>query len=450
MTRNLALLVDLCSSLTGLTCRHYVCSAQTLPKDIYDKRHGLLPRILILHHLHLAPSETQHFVMHVMNVSDVSVQRRLQRFEDCTVIATYCAPSPQHSSSNIISPSSHGGVMSAGLQSNSKPPQLNSPSPMGAWRVPNGHASEIDSTRTLYHPAFASQQRGAYMSPADTGTSHHHRRAQSLTMHSTDQVSGANGTVISPQLAGNGLSFTGAHTDQHSLQDHTGIRYRPLPLQLRDHFTLELMPDRRFFSQIQLYLKMHQARSYVPHVPAGPVHTPSNSTAAGIGSDNGAAAAAAASVLRSGRADSASQHRSHGDTSVKIVVDHAHDPSHGPVGAGTGPSQPLIIQPAVLSQLAKRVTISHAVLQYARDIIICVRQHCKVAIGPSPLATPILQHAARMHALLSGESFVRPSDLDAVAVHVLAHRVTLVRSVDPQSARAVVAHLVSRVLNPPK
>ncbi len=120
-----------------------------------------------------------------------------------------------------------------------------------------------------------------------------------------------------------------------------------------------------------------------------------------------------------------------------------------------------------------QVFVPDCIHQYIRDIVVCVRQHARVAIGPSPHAAKSFLQSAKMHALLSGVMFVRPMDVDAVAVDSLSHRI-LLRQTTTQSAaatasahshansvalhsrtlthtaRLILHHLITKVLMPPK
>ena len=121
---------------------------------------------------------------------------------------------------------------------------------------------------------------------------------------------------------------------------------------------------------------------------------------------------------------------------------------------------------SVLLPSLQSVTCSHLIRQYAHDLIATLRQHVRVAFGPSPSAAHSLLCAASTHALFSGVGYVTPHDVDVVAAAVLAHRITL-RMVgggvgrgvagggvgmvgSAGSARAIVQHLVTKVLVPPK
>jgi len=115
------------------------------------------------------------------------------------------------------------------------------------------------------------------------------------------------------------------------------------------------------------------------------------------------------------------------------------------------------------------VTCSHLMVQYLRDLIITLRQHCRVAFGPSPSTHHSLIVAACCAALFDGVGYVRPIDIDSIAENVLAHRITIRQyrgggggwtgtansttttiTYRPFTARLIVQHLITKVLVPPK
>ena len=119
---------------------------------------------------------------------------------------------------------------------------------------------------------------------------------------------------------------------------------------------------------------------------------------------------------------------------------------------------------SVLLPPLQSITCSQLIRQYVHDLIATLRQHVRVAFGPSPSTAHSLLCAASTHALFSGVGYVTPHDVDVVAAAVLAHRITLRMAVGggvgralvgggvgtAGSARAIVQHLVTKVLVPPK
>ena len=96
-----------------------------------------------------------------------------------------------------------------------------------------------------------------------------------------------------------------------------------------------------------------------------------------------------------------------------------------------------------------RINVSAVIRQYIRDVVVCVRQHNRVQIGPSPTGHDKLVQLATLNALLDGDEFVRPCNVDAVVVEGLVHRVRM-RNSSQLSARQMLNHIISSVLSPPK
>jgi MoxR-like ATPase len=72
-----------------------------------------------------------------------------------------------------------------------------------------------------------------------------------------------------------------------------------------------------------------------------------------------------------------------------------------------------------------RVFLGQATLDYIVALVRRTREREEVELGASPRATLALARAAQARALLAGRHFVLPDDVQAVAVPVLAHRLTL-------------------------
>jgi hypothetical protein len=126
--------------------------------------------------------------------------------------------------------------------------------------------------------------------------------------------------------------------------------------------------------------------------------------------------------------------------------------------------------------------VRHVMTQYIRDIVVALRQHPAVAVGPSPSTTQVLTRAACAHAAAHGVwDALRPADVDSIAVDVLCARVllrtaatsdsaeganrdafdlrrqrlnslslALANSIGHDVARRVISHLIYSVLQPPK
>lgn len=93
-----------------------------------------------------------------------------------------------------------------------------------------------------------------------------------------------------------------------------------------------------------------------------------------------------------------------------------------------------------LQQLAARVHVADALLDYVQAIVHHTRQAPELEAGLSPRAGLALLRAARAWALMSGHSGVTPDDLQAVAPSVISHRLRQ-RDGEPRGALEI-AHKV--------
>jgi MoxR-like ATPase len=94
-------------------------------------------------------------------------------------------------------------------------------------------------------------------------------------------------------------------------------------------------------------------------------------------------------------------------------------------------------------QATKLVSVTPAVAEYAVEICRASRIAPGVLLGASPRAVIWLIRSAQAHAILSSRSYVGPSDVKAVAVGCLAHRILLDEGED-NIGQAV--HVVDRIL----
>ena len=88
------------------------------------------------------------------------------------------------------------------------------------------------------------------------------------------------------------------------------------------------------------------------------------------------------------------------------------------------------------------VFASDAVKRYVVDLVNAIRADARALSPPSPRATLMLVRTAQAHALSHGADYLSPSDIQAVAADVLAHRMVI--SGD-ESGRAFVAEHLERV-----
>lgn len=78
-----------------------------------------------------------------------------------------------------------------------------------------------------------------------------------------------------------------------------------------------------------------------------------------------------------------------------------------------------------MQESVEMVTVHDDVLTYVVTLAGASRHHPQVAVGASPRAELDLVQLARARALLAGRDFVIPEDVKALAVPVMAHRISL-------------------------
>ncbi|MEO7059574.1 MAG: MoxR family ATPase [Lapillicoccus sp.] len=103
-----------------------------------------------------------------------------------------------------------------------------------------------------------------------------------------------------------------------------------------------------------------------------------------------------------------------------------------------------------MQEAVEATTVDDSVAGYCVALAAASRQHQHVLMGASPRGSLGLLLCARAYAVVSGRDYVTPEDVKAVAVPVLAHRIT----VKPElwmsnvSSRGVVLSLLSSVATP--
>ena len=78
-----------------------------------------------------------------------------------------------------------------------------------------------------------------------------------------------------------------------------------------------------------------------------------------------------------------------------------------------------------MSRLIPSIHCDDSVREYVVRVVQATRTHAAVELGASPRATLALFRAARALAAVRGRDYVMPDDVKALAVPVLAHRITL-------------------------
>jgi MoxR-like ATPase len=87
-----------------------------------------------------------------------------------------------------------------------------------------------------------------------------------------------------------------------------------------------------------------------------------------------------------------------------------------------------VVEAAEVVALGARLPSVHceaSVRAYVTHVARATREHAAAELGASPRATLALFRASRAHAALRGRDYVMPDDVKALAVPVLAHRITL-------------------------
>lgn len=78
-----------------------------------------------------------------------------------------------------------------------------------------------------------------------------------------------------------------------------------------------------------------------------------------------------------------------------------------------------------MREQARLVHCAESVKYYVALLTAATRQHPDVQLGASPRASRMLMQAAKGRALLRGRDYVRPDDVQAMAVSVLSHRLSM-------------------------
>lgn len=74
---------------------------------------------------------------------------------------------------------------------------------------------------------------------------------------------------------------------------------------------------------------------------------------------------------------------------------------------------------------SQMVHCAKSVMRYISELTAATRRHPDIKLGASPRASKMLMQAAKSQALLMGREYVRPDDVQALAINVLSHRITL-------------------------
>ncbi|CAH1203457.1 hypothetical protein PAECIP111893_01972 [Paenibacillus plantiphilus] len=97
-----------------------------------------------------------------------------------------------------------------------------------------------------------------------------------------------------------------------------------------------------------------------------------------------------------------------------------------------------------------QVLVNEDILRYIMSIVEATRNHTDAALGVSPRGSQALLRASQVYAALQGREYVKPDDVKAMAVPVLAHRIALRSSqrLRPDAAENVIESVLRSVVVP--
>ena len=102
-----------------------------------------------------------------------------------------------------------------------------------------------------------------------------------------------------------------------------------------------------------------------------------------------------------------------------------------------------------LQKQCREIYIHPELLDYMIRLVQATRNHSKVVSGVSPRGTLAFVRASQSFAMVNGRDFVVPEDIKAVAVPVLAHRLTMNVSFGAASAaRSAINELLNSITVP--
>lgn len=99
----------------------------------------------------------------------------------------------------------------------------------------------------------------------------------------------------------------------------------------------------------------------------------------------------------------------------------------------------------MLQALVRKVKVERLIAQYIVELTGATRRDSRLRVGCSPRGSKMLMRASQARAILMGRDFVIPDDIQALAVPVMGHRVSL-RSVHsaPDEAAQIIEELVTQ------
>jgi MoxR-like ATPase len=139
---------------------------------------------------------------------------------------------------------------------------------------------------------------------------------------------------------------------------------------------------------------------------------------------------------------------------VRLALGHPPAAVEAALLTSRGLRHPLdALQPVVdteyvlrLQARASEVHVAAEVADYAVRLVTGTREHPQLERGASTRAALSLMAAAKAHALGQGRDFVTPSDVSALLVPALAHRVGLRSGAQGAAAREEAAEILAEIL----
>lgn len=98
-----------------------------------------------------------------------------------------------------------------------------------------------------------------------------------------------------------------------------------------------------------------------------------------------------------------------------------------------------------LQKQARQVYVHPALTRYMAELAQASRSFRNIEVGISPRGSLALFRAAQAYALVRGGDFVTPEDIKAIAVPVLAHRLTVSGGIGSQAQKQAAADLLQSV-----
>lgn len=103
-----------------------------------------------------------------------------------------------------------------------------------------------------------------------------------------------------------------------------------------------------------------------------------------------------------------------------------------------------------LIALARRVYVEPMLATYIAKLVSATRTSADTVLGSSPRGGIFLVNASRVYAMMNGREYVTPDDIQYLAPHILAHRITLTHeaTVAGKTQKDVVRNVIESVAVP--